>query len=182
MDLLVATMLIMNNNKTLSNMNMHFDTSAAEDIWAVPLCNVSTQISLRSQHRLIGAYAFRLRGMDVSSNDSWNKKIHRRRKVSVWVSLHGLRGMIRVDTLRTVQNVGFLARRLICLCFVCKKIMIIQGNFSIDTFWHPADDFCKCCDKRINHHWAFFSRCILTPLQQMSFLNNVESGDIAHTV
>ena len=40
-------------------------------------------------------------------------KIHRRRKVSIRVSLRGMLKLTRVDTLR-VHYVGFLARRLIC--------------------------------------------------------------------
>ena len=38
------------------------------------LHNVSTQISLISQHRLIWADTFRLGGIEVKSNDSWNIK------------------------------------------------------------------------------------------------------------
>ena len=41
--------------------------------------------------------------------------IHLRRNVSTWNSLHGLRRLIWVDTLRKVHNVGFLVERLICI-------------------------------------------------------------------
>ena len=57
------------------------------------------------------ADTFRLRGYRVMIPET---KIHRRRKVYIRVSLCGMLKLIRVDTLRRVLNVGFIAERLIC--------------------------------------------------------------------
>ena len=53
-------------------------------------------------------------GRHIPSQGDKDNNFHRRRKVSVWVSLCGMLILIRVDTLRRVHNVGFHAERLIC--------------------------------------------------------------------
>ena len=65
--------------------------------------------------RLIRADTFRIMGIEVLSNNSWNRKIHRWRKVSVRVSLCGMLRLFRVDTLRRVHNVGFLEEHVISI-------------------------------------------------------------------
>ena len=74
---------------------------------------VSTQISMRSQRRLIQADSYRLnwdRGIEL-----WfmKQKIYRRRSLYVRVSLRGILRLIRFDALRRVHTVGFLVGRLI---------------------------------------------------------------------
>ena len=69
---------------------------------------------------LIPAYTFRLRGI-IRDIELWflKPKIHRRRTLSVRVSLHGMLRLIRVDTLYRVHNVGFLAGGLKYACCQC---------------------------------------------------------------
>ena len=45
-------------------------------------------------------------------------EIYERRKVSIRVSLRDMLRLIVVDTLRSVQNVGFIAGRLIKLTYI----------------------------------------------------------------
>ena len=73
------------------------------------LRSVSTQIRLRSPNRLIWADNFRLREIDVYSNDSLNRKSTRGEKYLIWVMLRDRLKLIRVDTTMLVcrWNVSF---------------------------------------------------------------------------
>ena len=57
------------------------------------------------------ADTFRFRGDRCIEQLFLEQKIHRRRKVSIRVGLCGMLRLIRVDTLRRVNNVDFLTRR-----------------------------------------------------------------------
>ena len=57
------------------------------------------------------------------------QKIHRRRKVSIRVSLRGMLRLFRFDTLRRVHNVGFLVERLICDVFV--KCILLGYSYHV---------------------------------------------------
>ena len=87
-----------------------------------PLRNNSTNISLHSLRRRIRADTFRLNGIvEVIIPET---EIHRRQKVSIWVSLCGMLRLIRVDTLRKIHNFVFvrgMAQILFTIrCFTCR--------------------------------------------------------------
>ena len=76
------------------------------------LRNVSTRISLGSPRKLIRADSFRLRRIEIYSNDSCKQKIQRRRKLTDRLTLRGMLKLIRLNTLRRVHNVDFHLERL----------------------------------------------------------------------
>ena len=81
------------------------------------LRNVSTKIRLHSSHRLIRADIFRIRGIDVQSNDSWNRKstggVNCLSRLACAACLGWSGSILNAQSPRKVHIVGFLAGRLI---------------------------------------------------------------------
>ena len=111
----------------ISNVNAyntcHISSSVRKAIqW--PLRNVSTQI------RLIRADTFRLKGIEVYRVMNPETEKTQKAELSARVSLRGMLRMIRVDNLRGVHTIGFLAGRLIYVC------LMILTDFNLFYMYH----------------------------------------------
>ena len=123
-------------------------------------------ISLLSQHRVIRADILLPR---------MKRKIHRRRNVSVRLSLRFMLRLIRVDTSRRVHNVGFHEIRL----FSIKPQIIsigIEGNTEIPNFEHYFH-LRQCSFATMFLPFPTY-RYFITPLQQTTFENIVTKVEI----